>query len=134
MPPLPDPGQIKESAPLSREDAAFARSPDVQGYVTLANNLAGTPSTRWVQANHSADIVTTVSETRLALDLAAAGVGRVVLPIFAGTSEASVSQVSDPIEELTHDEWLVTHQDARHDPPVRRAIDAISRFIERGRG
>ncbi len=26
VPPLPDPGEVKESAPLSREDAAFARS------------------------------------------------------------------------------------------------------------
>ncbi len=113
------------------EFAEFARGPEVTGYVTLEDGLAGTPSTRWVHENHADNIVTTVSDARLALDLAAAGVARVVLPLFAGDM-AEVSQVSDPIAELTHDEWLVTHHDARHDPPIRRAIDALTRFIERG--
>ncbi len=113
------------------EFAEFARDKEVTGYVTLEDRLAETPPTRWVHAHHADRIVTTVSDARLALDLAAAGVARVVLPLFAG-GMAEVSQVSDPIAELTHDEWLVTHHDARHDPPVRRAIDALTRFIERG--
>ncbi len=113
------------------EFAEFAREKDVTGYVTLEDGLAVTPSTRWVHERHADKIVTTVSDARLALDLAAAGVARVVLPLFAGDT-AEVSQVSDPIAELTHDEWLVTHHDARHDPPIRRAIDALTRFIERG--
>ena len=110
--------------------AEFATTPDVKGYVTLADGAASTPSTRWMHENKRADIVTTVNDIRLALDMAGAGVARVVLPIFAGAAEANVTQVSDPIEELTHDEWLVTHHDARHDPPIRRAIDSITRFIE----
>ncbi len=115
------------------EFAEFARDAAVQGFVTLDEGLAGTPSTRWVHDTRPDSIVTTVSDGRLALDLAAAGVARVVLPVFAGAHAADVSQVSDAIEELTHDEWLVTHHDARHDPPVRRAIDALTRFIERGK-
>ena len=110
--------------------AEFASAQDVKGYVTLADGVAGTPSTRWVHEHAPDEIVTTVNDIRLALDMAGAGVARVVLPIFAGAGEANVTQVSDPIEELTHDEWLVTHHDARHDPPIRRAIDSITRFIE----
>ncbi|MEM8802251.1 MAG: LysR family transcriptional regulator [Pseudomonadota bacterium] len=110
--------------------AEFAATDEVKGYVTLADEAASTPSTRWVHEQKGQDIVTTVNDIRMALDMACAGVARVVLPIFAGAAEANVTQVSDPIEELTHDEWLVTHHDARYDPPIRRAIDSITRFIE----
>ena len=109
--------------------AEFGTDESVRGYVTLAPNLPGTPSTRWLSENRGDDILTTVTDARLALDLARQGVGRVVLPIFAVAPSDGVSQLSDPIGELTHDEWLVTHHDARNDPPVRRAIDAITDFI-----
>lgn len=112
------------------EYAEFSANSDVTGYVTLDESMAGTPSTRWVHETHRDSIVTTVSDARLALDLARAGVARVVLPLFAGLSAAGVRQVSEPLEVLAHDEWLVTHHDARHDPPVRRAIDAVTRFIQ----
>ncbi|MEZ5769400.1 MAG: LysR family transcriptional regulator [Paracoccaceae bacterium] len=34
-----------------------------------------------------------------------------------------------PIEELSHDEWLVAHHEARHDPPVRAALDAVAQLL-----
>jgi len=77
-------------------------------------------------------VITTVSDLRLAVDLAQNGVARVVLPTFAAEGISGLSRLSEPIEELTHEEWIVTHHEARHDPPVRRAIDALTRFIERG--
>ena len=58
-----------------------------------------------------------------------AGVGRVVLPTFAGEGEQGLVRVSEPIGELTHEEWLVSHHDARHDPPVRLALDAVHRLL-----
>ena len=110
--------------------AEYASSSDVKGYVTLASGVASTPSSQWIHRTKQDAIVTTVNDARLALDMAAAGVARVVLPVFAGEANSGVTQVSAPIEELTHDEWLVTHHDARHDPPVRQAIDALTRLIE----
>ena len=92
--------------------------------------MASTPSTRWVRTEHADEILTTVSEARLALDVALQGLGRIVLPTFIGDREDGLTRVSDTIEALTHDEWLVTHHDARHDPPIRAAIDAIVGFIE----
>lgn len=85
-----------------------------------------------MQDNRRDRIVTTASDARLELDLTRAGVGKMVLPTFIGDDENGLMRLSDPIPELTHDEWLVTHHDARHDPPVRAAIDAITRFFERG--
>ena len=104
---------------------------DVIGYVTLPAEASGTPSTRWVHAHRADRIVTTATDLRLAVELARNGVARLVLPVFAGDSISGLSRMSDPIDELTHEEWLVSHHEARHDPPVRRAIDALTRFIGR---
>ena len=104
----------------------------VTGYVALAPDLPGTPSSRWVRAHRADRIVTTVSDARLGLDLARAGVGRVVLPTFAGDAEPGLSRLSDEIAALAHDEWLVAHHEARHDPPVRAALDALARIARPG--
>lgn len=113
--------------------AEYATSPKIEGYVTLADHIAIAPSSRWVHDNRSHKIVTTASDARLELDLTRKGVGRMVLPCFIGDGEPDLQRVSDPIPDLCHDEWLVAHQDARHDPPVRRAIDALMGFLEKER-
>ena len=111
------------------EYAEYATSSDIVGYVTLADHIAVAPSSRWVHNNRQGQIVTTASDARLELDLTRKGIGRMVLPTFIGDGEPDLVRVSDPIEELCHEEWLVAHQDARHDPPVRRAIDALMGFL-----
>lgn len=113
------------------EYVEYGLGPHVEGYVTLADHLATAPSMRWVHGNRADRIVTTVSDPRLQLDLLRNGVARAVLPTFAGDAEAGLTRLSDPIAELTHDEWLVTHHEARNDAPVRAAIDSIVAFIER---
>ena len=55
--------------------------------------------------------------------------GRIVLPTFSGEGEPGLVRVSEPIAELAHEEWLVSHHDARHDPPVRQALDAVHRLL-----
>ena len=112
------------------EYAEYGAGEHVTGFVALAEHLATAPSMRWVHRNRADRLVTTVSDVRLQLDLTRAGAVRAVLPTFAGDAESGLMRLSDPIGELTHDEWLVTHHDARHDPPVRAAIDAITRFME----
>ena len=110
--------------------AEYGVSEEVTGYVTLPDHVARYPSTRWVHDNRAGQIVTTASDARLELDLARQGVGRVVLPTFVGRGEAELVRLSEPIEVLGHQEWLVAHHDARHDPPVRAAIDALVAFFE----
>lgn len=115
--------------------AVYGAGPAVGGFVSLAEGAATTPSERWLRRNHGDEITTTASDARLALDLALAGIGRIVMPCFAGGAEAGLVRLSEPIEELMHDEWLVSHHDARHDQPVRRALDAVHRLLTApGRG
>ncbi len=109
--------------------AVFGKSDDVQGFIALAEGLASTPAERWLRARHADRIVTTVNTERLALDLAASGMGRMVMPIFAGADETALVRLSDPIDEIEHEEWLVSHHEARHDPHMRRALTAIETLL-----
>ncbi|RVV99376.1 LysR family transcriptional regulator [Mesobaculum littorinae] len=115
--------------------AVYGTGERVAGYVGLADEVPTTPSDRWLRATEGARIVTTASDARLALDMALAGVGRIVMPTFAGDAEAGLARLSDPIDEITHDEWLVSHHDGRHDPPVRAALDVVHEILTSpGRG
>ncbi|SNS30041.1 LysR family transcriptional regulator [Tropicimonas sediminicola] len=111
------------------ENAEYGVSPDVTGYIALAPDRASTPTALWVQANRADRVVMLASDTRVAVDLALEGIGRVVLPCFAGDAVLGLQRVSPKIEELSHDEWLVTHHEARHDPPVRAALNALTELL-----
>ena len=93
---------------------------------------ADTPSARWVASNSGDSIAHEVSHPRLALDMALAGVGRVILPTIIGDAEAGLERAGDPIPEISHDQWLVTHDDDRSLPEVRRTIDRVVGILGRG--
>lgn len=111
------------------EYAIFGRDPGVGGFVVLTGEPGETPSNRWLRDKFRAEIVTRANDGRVALDLALAGIARIVLPLFAGDPEPGLQRLSDPIAELTHEEWLVSHHDGRHDPPVRAALDAVRAIL-----
>jgi DNA-binding transcriptional LysR family regulator len=105
----------------------LADAPD--GFVALAEGMASTPAERWLRETHPDRIITTVNTERLALDLVRAGMGRIVLPTFAGDDGTGLVRLSDPIAEAAHEAWIVSHHEARHDPPIRRAIAALTRLM-----
>jgi len=80
-------------------------------------------------ANHGNDIVTTANDSRIAAGLAAAGLGRVVLPTFTQDLPLGLIRLSDPIQALDSHQWLVPHHQGRHDPPIRAALDALTRLL-----
>jgi DNA-binding transcriptional LysR family regulator len=99
--------------------AVYGQGP---GFVAVA---ADTPSARWQASEHGDETVTTASDPILALRLAEAGMGRVVLPTFFGDVTA-LPRAGPVIDALTHEEWLTAHQDARHAPGIREALDALA--------
>lgn len=107
------------------EFAAYATADASDGWIAVAGDA---PSARWLRGR-DVTVLHEASHPRLALDLALAGAGRVVLPTFAGDAEAGLEQVGDPIPELAHDSWLVAHDEDRHRPPVRRALDRIAAIL-----
>ena len=102
--------------------AIYAAAPDVTGWVRV---IGSTPSARWVEESVRDVASIEVTHPRNALDLALAGAGRVVLPTFIGDAEPGLRQLAPPIEELEHEQWLVTHHEDRFLPEVRRAIERI---------
>ena len=92
---------------------------------------ARTPSALWVAERAGPD-APQAPTPRLALDMALAGLGRAVLPTFIGDAEPGLRRAGAPIEALSHDRWLVTHDEDRHLPEVRRAIERIARVLGEG--
>lgn len=111
------------------EFAAYARDGAVAGWIGATNDAAATRSAAWVRAHHAAAVVTTANDPRLALAMAEAGIGRLVLPSFVGDRIARLMRVSDTIPELRSEEWLVCHHAARFEPPIRAALDALAAFL-----
>ncbi|WP_424975678.1 LysR family transcriptional regulator [Dinoroseobacter sp. S124A] len=92
--------------------------------------MGATPSSRWVAAQGGSETGVEVTHPRNALDLALAGAGRAVLPCFVGDRETGLQRVSDEIDELAHDQWLVMHQDDRHIPAVRAVITRLVAILK----
>ena len=92
---------------------------------TWACVMTATPSARWVRENMGAAPCIEVNHSRNALDLALAGAAKTVLPTFVGEKIKTLKQISPPIEELEHVQWLVSHHEDRHLPEVRQLIDRI---------
>lgn len=109
--------------------AVYGRDAKVQGWIGATEDAVQIPSARWVQAHHANALVTRVNDPRLALELAGSGVGRVVLPCFVGAHQTGLVQLSDPIEELRSEEWLVSHHEGRHDPAIRAALNALGAYL-----
>ena len=109
--------------------AVYARDKSVSSWVQV---IGSTPSARWVSENRGDAACIEVSHPRNALDLAITGDAKVVLPSFIGDATDGLVRVSDEIEALEHMQWLVTHQEDRHLPEVRRVIDRIHALLSGG--
>lgn len=109
--------------------AVYGADDSVSGWIGPAWKTTPVPSSEWIMRNHGNDIVTKANSPHLAAALARAGIGRVVLPTFIGRRIAGLMPLSDPIAELGHQQWLVSHHDARNEPAIRAALDAIGDYL-----
>ena len=115
------------------EHAAYAINDRVQGWIGPNEETAFLPSEAWTVTHHGSEIITVANDPQVRMGLAEAGIGRVVLPTFVGDARANLQRVSDIIDDLTAEEWLVCHHDTRHDPAIRAALDTIAEFLTRPR-
>ena len=112
------------------QHAIYARDQEVTGWIGPGPDARRPPSVRWVDDTHGDRVVAKINAPHLSLALARQGVGRVVMPMFIGESREGLVRLSDPIEELQSEEWLVSHHDSRNLPHIRAALDAISTFLK----
>jgi len=96
----------------------------LDGEVAIWARVIGTtPSALWLSDNIGGEPSIEITNSRNALDLALAGAARAVLPTFVGNFHRSLQQITPSIQPLDHDQWLVTHDEDRFLPEVRRVID-----------
>jgi DNA-binding transcriptional LysR family regulator len=110
------------------EFAPYATSTNALHWIKV---LADTPSARWLEKTIGNDAACEVNSPRNSLDIALAGDGIVLLPTFIGDAQAKLVRWGPTIPELSHDQWIVTHQDDRNLPEVRRAIDRMCVVLKR---
>lgn len=101
------------------------------GWVGITGDNSLAPTARWTARNHGDSIAFTLSDPPLGLSIVRQGMAQMAMPCFVGDSFAELERASGLIEELRSELWLVMHQDGRHHPPVRAAIDALSKFLGR---
>jgi len=101
--------------------AGYAVSETVTGWIQVASKA---PSARWLAAQSHMQVVMEANAPRLAKDLAIQGLGRVILPCFIGDQILDLVRVHPEIADLEHDQWLVSHDEDRFIPTVRRVLDA----------
>ncbi len=89
------------------------------------------PSAAWLASRLEAGPRLKCSSTQAVLDAAGAGAGLCVLPCFIGDAERGLVRASGPIQALTHDQWLVSHDDDRHDRAVRLVAQRLSSLFRR---
>ena len=98
-------------------------------FVGVTGNGANVPSSRWLQAHHGDRIAVRGNNPHSVRELVAAGAGLSVFPCFVGDSDARLIRVAAPIAELETDQWIVTHHEERHSPPVRKVVDRIAALM-----
>jgi DNA-binding transcriptional LysR family regulator len=99
-------------------------------FVGVVGDAANTSPARWLMAHHGDRIGVRGSDPHAVAELVAAGAGLSVFPCFAADSDPRLVRVAAPIEELLQEQWLVSHQDDRHRPEVRRVADRIVRLMQ----
>jgi DNA-binding transcriptional LysR family regulator len=98
-------------------------------WVAIASEDAITRSARWVNSHPDVTITAWANAPRTLYDLIRSGVGKSVLPCFAGDRDPLLERAGDEIAELREDQWLVMHNDDRHRPDVRTVIDRIVALV-----
>lgn len=100
-------------------------------FVGVAGDGGQTHSARWMQARHGDRIAVRGNDAMGVRELVAAGAGLSVFPCFVGDSDQRLVRVAPPIAELETDQWLVSHHEERHEPPVHAVAERIATLMKR---
>lgn len=94
-------------------------------WVAIAPEDAVTQSARWFNAQENISVAAWANTPRTLYDLIHSGVGKGILPCFAGDRDPLLERAGEEIGELREEQWIVMHNDDRHRREVRIVIDRI---------
>ena len=115
-------------------DYAVYRAATVAGDVELGwVDLAGTDEravrSGWRAASYVSPLAFTVSRHEMGLPIVRQGLARMAMPAFIGDTLPELVREGGEVEEFAHERWLVMHQDQRHQPHIRAAIERLRTFF-----
>lgn len=100
-------------------------------WIALSGSGATGKSSDWLNKHIGGSAQLVCSTPHSVLEAAAHGAGLCVLPCFIGSTDPRLTQCSKPIEELTHTQWLVTHDEGRKIPHIKQATrDLFNLFTQ----
>ena len=99
-------------------------------FVGPSGDAANVASARWLMAHHGDRIGVRGNDVHSVREMVAAGAGLAVLPCFIGDADPRIARIAAPIAELETEQWLVTHQEERHRPEIRRVVDRIAALMK----
>ncbi len=97
-------------------------------WITTPYDGAKTAWSKWIHQYYPADIALNIDDPLIMLDLLKQGVGKTILPCFIGDNEPNLVQ-ENIIDELSHERWLVFHQDRRYHPAIRTVINKLAEIL-----
>lgn len=95
-------------------------------WISLGTDIAITPADKWTFEHPDYWITSWTNTPHMLFHLIRGGAGRGVLPCFIGDSDPALTRAGPIIPELTHDLWIVAHDDERQRPEVRTVIDRLA--------
>jgi DNA-binding transcriptional LysR family regulator len=82
-------------------------------------------------AHHGDRIAARGNDVHAVRELVAAGAGLSIFPCFVGDADPRLARIAGVVEELTTEQWLVSHHEERHQPEVRKIADRLALLMQR---
>ena len=93
-------------------------------WVGFGENFGPQRARRWYEKNiDPRRQICRVNSMPAMAEIAAAGLGAVILPCFIGGARSDLVRIGAPLTELDVGLWLLTHADLRHSARVRAFMD-----------
>lgn len=116
------PGYIRAN-PDAQTEARF----EACNWVTQSPQSGKVPSLAWLEQRMPRPGHIVCSSPHTILDAATNDAGLCILPCFIG--EQTLTRVSETIDELLSNRWLVSHDDDRHNQPIKTISNRLAKLF-----
>ena len=114
-----------ETSPAARNEERIQTCP----WIAFSPPGPKVPTAVWLSRQSPREPRFSCSTAAALLAAARSGLGLCVLPCFIGDDEAALVRASGLIDELSHEQWLVSHDDDRHSEPIRRVSRRLAALV-----
>ena len=102
-------------------------------WIALSTVGTAVPSTTWLEQHLNRTAAFRCTSPAPMLDATIAGYGLCVLPCFIGDAESRLIRVSDTIDALSHEQWLVSHEDDSSNVWIQRVSKRLRKLFQENR-